>query len=97
MWTRRLERAWVVQDENGIATIDPGTGVSQATSELQRRLIARLAEPIGAGAAWSTSVDEPGGKRTLRVTFGDPVPARAPAWAFEPRAWANGPPPAPVR
>jgi polyisoprenoid-binding protein YceI len=97
LWTRKLEPVWVEEDGHGVSTIDPRTGTSQASDALSKGLMDRLSQPIEAGSTWSASADEPDGRRTLRVTFGAQVPARAPAWAFDRHAWANGPATTPVR
>jgi polyisoprenoid-binding protein YceI len=94
LWARRLAPVWIEADKSSLSTIDPATGLAQPMSEVGRQLMDRLSKPIEVGAVWSATVDEPGGKRTLRITFGEQVPARAPTWIFDPRSWANGPPPA---
>jgi polyisoprenoid-binding protein YceI len=97
LWVRRLEPVWFEQDAQGLVSIDPRSGGTKPAGELARRAMEQMAKPGITGTTWTTTVDEDKGRRTLRLTFADQVSARLPAWALDPRSWANGPTPAAAR
>jgi hypothetical protein len=94
LWVRHLEPMWEKQDANGLVAVDPRTGQSKPASELVRQAMQQFAKSGITGKTWTTTVDEEKGRRTLRITFAEQVPARLPAWALDPGSWANGPTPA---
>jgi polyisoprenoid-binding protein YceI len=96
LWERHLDPAWALEDAKGLFSVDPRTGNMQPATGLLESVMKQLSKPGLTGTTWSATVDEAGGRRTLRLSFGDEIAARLPAWALDPRSWCNGPAPAPV-
>jgi polyisoprenoid-binding protein YceI len=91
LWERGLDRVWILEDAHGLASVDPRTGSSRPVGEPWGRALEQLSQPGITGTTRTTTFDEDGGRRTLRVRIDEEAPSRLPTWALDPPSWANGP------
>lgn len=88
LWERRLAPDWILDGALGGRRLDPRTAAIVAPDEAWLEVLYATSK----GPAWTTTIQEADGERTLSFTFGAETAARLPAWALAPETWLSASP-----
>lgn len=96
LWERGPGDSWALSGDHAAVELDPRSGARTPAAEWMTHALTRFAQDDA--TPWTTSVDEPGGRRTWTVTLDAPTNSSLPSWVLAPATWRNDPePPAPKK